>query len=121
VNTTSSLEELLGKLDSLIQEGDKVCIGIDGMDGIGKTPLARKLAPLLGAQVISLDDYLDKKQGAYIPHIRCNEVTAAIEAASARVIVEGGMPACRCGALRVHDQRAHLCPPGQQGERLVAR
>jgi hypothetical protein len=70
VNTTSSLEELLGKLDSLMQEGDKVCIGIDGMDGIGKTPLARKLAPLLGAQVISLD--VDSERFSvgcwYMPH-----------------------------------------------------
>jgi hypothetical protein len=61
------------------------------MDGIGKTPLAHKLATLLGATVISLDDHVDKNRGAYVPHIRSQEVTAAIEASSGLVVVVEGV------------------------------
>jgi hypothetical protein len=83
------LDELHGKLKGLISGRRKVCIGIDGMDGVGKTPLAQKLAMLLGATVISLDDHVDKKRGMYVPYVRCQEVTAAIEACSRLVVVEG--------------------------------
>src|SRR5262245_39012207 len=57
----TSIEELHSKLKSLMPEGERVCIGIDGMDGVGKSHLARKLGGLLGAKVISLDHYLNRK------------------------------------------------------------
>jgi hypothetical protein len=84
----------------------RVCIGIDGMNGAGKTCLAGELAPLLGAKVISLDDYLNKKRGAYVPHIRCEEVSAAVEAATPPILIEGTClraVAERCGIIvRLH-------------------
>jgi len=62
-----SLEELHDKVKGLMPNRLKVCIGIDGMDGVGKTFLARELATPLGATVISLDDHVDKKRGMYVP------------------------------------------------------
>jgi uridine kinase len=103
----TSLEELYDKVKGLMPNRPKVCIGIDGMTGAGKTPLARKLAPLLGATVIKLDDYVDKGQGGYVPFIRCHEVTAALEAAGGHVVIVDGIclraVAERCGfAIDVH-------------------
>jgi hypothetical protein len=102
----TTLKQLHGKIKALMSERPTRFIGIDGMDGTGKTHLAGKLAELLGATVISLDGYVDKKQGAYIPYIRCQDVKAAIEANSAPVIVEGvclRAVAERCGfTINVH-------------------
>jgi hypothetical protein len=93
------------KLIKLMPKGDQVCIGIDGMEGIGKTTLTNNLAVLLGAKAISLDDYVDRNRGMYVPHIRCTEVKAAIVGAlPSTVIVEGvclRAVAQRCG-LSVH-------------------
>jgi hypothetical protein len=103
----TSLEELHNELKGLTADRVRVRIGIDGMDGIGKTPLAHQLATLLGATVISLDDYLDRDRRAYVPHIRCREVTAAIEACSGLVVIVEGVclraVAERCGfTINVH-------------------
>jgi hypothetical protein len=102
-----SLEELYNKVKGLIPNRPKVCIGIDGVNGVGKSCLARKLAPLLGATVISLDCHVDKNRGAYAPLIRCHEVTAAMEATGGRVVVVDGVSlravAERCGfVIDVH-------------------
>lgn len=100
----TSLEELHSKLESLMPDAERVCIGIDGMDGVGKTFLVGKLAPLLGAKVISLDDYLDKQSGAYAPYIRCEEVRTAVEASTSLILIEGTRlraVAERCG-ITVH-------------------
>jgi hypothetical protein len=102
----TSLEELCDKVKELMPNRPKVFIGIDGMNGVGKTCLACELAPLLGGTVISLDDHLDKKRGAYAACIRCHEVTAAIEAINGRIVIEGiclRAVAERCGfTIDVH-------------------
>ncbi|MBR1172990.1 hypothetical protein JQ617_03395 [Bradyrhizobium sp. KB893862 SZCCT0404] len=64
-------------------------IGIDGMDGVGKSTLARELANRLGGSVISLDDYLTKRQNSYVLHIRCDDVKAAISASKLPTLIEG--------------------------------
>jgi hypothetical protein len=84
-----TIEELHKKLTALVPEGERVCIGIDGMDGIGKTPLARELAGLLNATLISLDDYLDQNQKAYAAHIRCADIRKALERAKSPILIEG--------------------------------
>ena len=103
----TSLEELYDKVKGLMPNRPKVCIGIDGMTGVGKTCLAFRLAPLLGAAVIKLDDHVDKGKGEYVPFMRCQEVTAALEAAGERVVIVDGIclrsVAERCGfAIDVH-------------------
>src|SRR5262245_49844128 len=77
------------KLKSLMTDNNQVRIGIDGMAGIGKTTLARKLGALLGAKVISFDGYLEKKKGAYLAHIRCSELSEAIAEASLPTVIDG--------------------------------
>ncbi|MEO8095730.1 MAG: hypothetical protein ABI632_12485, partial [Pseudolysinimonas sp.] len=39
-----------------IASGPRPVVLIDGRSGAGKTTLARELAPLVGAQLVSLDD-----------------------------------------------------------------
>jgi hypothetical protein len=85
----TSLKELHSMLRSLMPNVRRVCIGIDGMLGAGKTCLVGKLYPLLGAKVISLDDYVDKQRGTYVPHIRCQEVRTTVEAAISPILIEG--------------------------------
>ena len=45
MTSIKSLEELHSKLKSLMPEGERLCIGIDGMAGVGKSTLARRLGP----------------------------------------------------------------------------
>jgi hypothetical protein len=104
---TTSLEELCDEIKGLMPDRPKVCIGIDGMDGVGKTSLARELAALLGATVISLDDHVERKRGEYVSWIRCQEVTAAMRATGGNVVIVDGVclraVAERCGfAVDVH-------------------
>lgn len=87
--TITSLEELLAQINNLLAKDGRVCIGVDGLDGIGKSTLARVMAKRLGGSVISLDDHLNKKQDRYVQHIRCNEVNAAIAASASPVLIEG--------------------------------
>jgi uridine kinase len=103
----ASLDEACEKVKKLMPDRPRVVIGFDGMNGVGKSTLARKLAPLLGATVISLDNHLNKNRGAYVPCIRCQEVTAALRASGKRVVIVDGIclraVAERCGfAIDVH-------------------
>ncbi len=67
---------------------DAKLIGIDGLDGIGKTPLANLLARRLNANVVSLDSYLVKNQDKYIDALT-EEVNAALFETKGVTIVEG--------------------------------
>src|SRR5262245_34233923 len=82
-------DELRARLDGLLPNGGRLCIGFDGMDGVGKSTLAREMAQRLGASLISLDDHLVKKQNLYVPHIRCDELEAAISASHSPILIEG--------------------------------
>ncbi|MDE5461164.1 hypothetical protein [Bradyrhizobium sp. CSS354] len=86
----TSREELVARLENLrSQNGGSLCIGLDGMDGVGKSTLARELADRLGGSVISLDDHLTRKQNGYILHIRGDELKAAISASRSPMVIEG--------------------------------
>jgi len=72
---------------------------------------------LLGAAVIKLDDHLDKGKGEYVPFMRCQEVTAALEAAGERVVIVDGICLSsgreRCGfAIDVHKYVKRLTKTG---------
>ncbi|WP_441259606.1 hypothetical protein AB7008_23605 [Bradyrhizobium sp. 521_C7_N1_3] len=84
-----SQSELYARLADLLPNDGRLCIGIDGMDGVGKSTLARELANRLGGSVISLDDHLTRKQNGYILHIRCDELKAALSASTSPILVEG--------------------------------
>jgi hypothetical protein len=84
----TSQDELHVRLDDLLN-GEHLCIGFDGMDGVGKSTLAREMAERLGLSVISLDTYLVEKQNGYVPHIRCDELKAAISVCRSPILIEG--------------------------------
>lgn len=45
-------------------------IGVDGIDGIGKTTLAADLCSRLDYRCYSLDDFIEKNKGSYIPSLQ---------------------------------------------------
>jgi hypothetical protein len=85
----SSIEELIREIKIREPRQERMLIGIDGMDGVGKTTLAKQLKGALGATLVSLDEYLDRKKGAFARHIRCDDVNAILAARRQWAIVEG--------------------------------
>lgn len=93
-------QELHARLGDLLSNGERLLIGFDGLDGVGKSTLAREMAKHLGGSVISLDDYLVKKQNGYVLYIRHDELKAALLASRSPILIEGVCllaVACRCG------------------------
>lgn len=76
------------ELANILREGGSCRVGIDGIDGCGKTTLAKHLAEQLKAELISLDDYLIKNQGSYLNNLRYEEIRMGYFA-QPRCIVEG--------------------------------
>ena len=62
--------DLLRNLGGAIREGAFSILGIDGADGIGKSPLARYLALELRAACIELDLYADE----FLPRFRSDDL-----------------------------------------------
>jgi len=56
-----------------------VRIGIDGIDGAGKSTLAREISGALGLPCISLDSFLEKKKDGYVEHIDYPKLKATLE------------------------------------------
>jgi hypothetical protein len=65
------------------------CIVIDGDDGSGKTPLARKIAGALGAKLISLDQYLSEDGRPYCDQIKHDSLKNDIMLGGQKVVIEG--------------------------------
>ncbi|MEJ2657251.1 MAG: hypothetical protein P8012_08630 [Desulfobacterales bacterium] len=63
-------------------------IGVDGIDGVGKSTLAAVLASTLGMRHLNLDDYLVKKQGGFLSHLKYDELQHDISEPD-RFVVEG--------------------------------
>jgi hypothetical protein len=78
----------LQDLATLLRQNGCRRIGIDGVDGCGKTTLAKNLGEKLEMNLISLDDYLNEEQGGYLNHLRYEDVKKAY-CAQPRCIVEG--------------------------------
>jgi len=64
-------------------------IGIDGMDGTGKSTLARELGTKIDAPVVELDGFLNKNQDCFVESLRFKELEEAISQHVGIVIVEG--------------------------------
>ena len=62
-------------------------IGVDGIDGCGKSTLASELAGHTHYEVVCLDDFLDKNKGTFVDHINTASVRSAVR--GRKVIVEG--------------------------------
>lgn len=91
ISTTTDLDELQQLIRKSTTLPPGTLLGIDGMDGSGKSCLAEQLAPLLGAKHINLDDFLNPNQGGFLDHLRYDELRKAISQAmdTGPVIVEG--------------------------------
>lgn len=101
IETITEFDEVLAHLKTTAASC-RIVVGIDGMEGVGKTTLAKKLEKALRARVVSLDDYVKKKRGAYVPFLKVNEIRGAIHAARSNVIVDGvclRAAAARCGFI----------------------
>lgn len=72
-----------------IRENMPKIVGIDGIDGLGKTPLAKEVEKL-GYLRISLDDYLVKKSGGYFNYIQYDKLSKVIKHNSQKgLVIEG--------------------------------
>lgn len=64
-------------------------IGIDGVDGSGKSALAKALSGELGNIHVNLDDYLDKNRGQFVSCVKYDEVRRQLDDAKESIIIEG--------------------------------
>jgi hypothetical protein len=88
MTTCRTPEEVAAIVIELCANSDRWIVGIDGIDGVGKSTLAKVLGRLLGATVLSLDNHLTEDQGSYIPYLRYDEI-AQLAQTNHQVIVEG--------------------------------
>jgi len=63
-------------------------ISIDGLDGVGKSTLAKIVAMGLGATLLQIDDYLLKNQNCYLDALDFSSLQGDINSAE-RCVVEG--------------------------------
>ena len=61
-------------------------IGIDGIDGCGKTTLAKIVAAGLHSRLFTLDDYLERDKGGFLDFIDYQRLHADVSAEEAYVI-----------------------------------
>ena len=54
-------------------------IGIDGVDGAGKSTLAEKIGAAMHIKRIGLDEYLDQKRGGFLKHLNYPDIAAAVQ------------------------------------------
>lgn len=66
-----------------------VIVAVDGVTGAGKTTLATQVAPLLKAQPVDLDDFLNKPISTYVEYLRLDELHAVLSAAPGAVVLSG--------------------------------
>jgi uridine kinase len=78
-------------------------IGIDGVDGSGKSVLASSLSEELGYPHLNLDDFLEENRGEYAKHIRYNDLQKWIADTIGPIIIEG---VCLLAVL----ERLNQCP-----------
>ena len=83
------VSQLACALRRILPRGRRVVIGVDGMDGSGKTPLAIGLAERIPAKVVSLDHFLNRNRGTYVRHLRLEQLRKVIFSHQGVIIVEG--------------------------------
>lgn len=83
------VSRLARALRRVLPRGRRVLIGVDGVDGSGKTPLAFGLAERIPAKVVSLDRFLNRNRGSYVQHLRRQQLRRTIVSYQGPVIVEG--------------------------------
>ena len=64
-------------------------IAIDGVLGVGKSTLSRRLAKRLGCSVVHLDKHLRKRRGTFFTALRIGQISRAMTQGSSISIIEG--------------------------------
>jgi uridine kinase len=77
METLQKHRDLLKFLKGIIYPWRKLTVGVDGADGVGKSPLARFLSWQLGMPTLETDMFLEK--GKYYPFIRYAELSNLID------------------------------------------
>jgi hypothetical protein len=95
----------IGQLVDKVRTANASLIGIDGIDGSGKTTLSKKIADELGYIQIKLDDYVDRNCGTFVEHIRYDELRSSIHSTHAPIIIEG---VCLLAVLEKLQRKADL-------------
>jgi len=72
-----------------LQKNSYRIIGIDGVDGAGKSTLAKTLGKELNLSVISLDTSLIEDQKSYVANIKYDELSEKIKKIDGPFIIEG--------------------------------
>jgi|WetSurMetagenome_2_1015567.scaffolds.fasta_scaffold212772_1 hypothetical protein len=83
------LTALVAALGPLGTARPRTVIAIDGVDGAGKSCLARGLREKIGGSLLALDDFLDSDRGTYVPSLRLAEIGDSIEQSLDPLIIEG--------------------------------
>jgi len=88
--TFSEAKDLAEHLLDLELPGGSL-ITVDGMDGSGKSHLARKLAKKLSTRHVEIDNFLNQKRGGFLDHIRYTELADTLQRddGGATFVVEG--------------------------------
>lgn len=86
------LHSLADWIASMLSHGDSKVIALDGLDGAGKTTLAKDLVEHFNGAHIAVDDYLNEGQRAYVKFIDLESLKTSVDDAlltSSAVIVDG--------------------------------
>lgn len=75
--------------DLIYQIKSAKTIGIDGVDGSGKTLLSKEVGEKLNLPVLNLDNYLIKNKENYVENLKYNEIHEFIEKHQNSFIIEG--------------------------------
>jgi hypothetical protein len=86
---TSDLDELRRLLLAAGPASLSGVIGIDGIDGAGKSTLAKSLCELIGGTVLSVDGFVAENQGGYVPHLNVQSLKRSVGECRRPLIVEG--------------------------------
>lgn len=81
---TSDINQII----ELIKCGDFKLIGIDGIDGTGKSTLAEKLSVSTGLLHINLDDYIEKEKGNFVDFIDLTRLDSSLNKSPKSTIIE---------------------------------
>lgn len=85
MNITTEINDVF----ETIKTNAPIIVGIDGIDGVGKTSLAKDIEKL-GYRRISLDDFLIKKSGGYFQYLDFDHLNKEVKRFSKRrLIIEG--------------------------------
>ncbi len=67
-----------------------VLIGVDGNDGVGKTPLAKKLSLLLSVPIVSLDEFLPEQgNGVFVPSLKVDLIHQRLATRHQTFLIDG--------------------------------